>query len=313
MSPATATPKNAQNSVTISDVGPSRKKITIEIPADTVSGKLRDSIDTLAVEAELPGFRKGRVPRRLVEKRFGSAVRKEAKSQMVAEAYTQAIEEHKLKVIGEPSSEMLDDRDEAPWEHVHERPITPDQWERYQSWMAEIFSAFGMHLQTPGTLRTPERFLQALFDATVGYEGDPKLVTAFPTECRGGADCRLSQVIEGPIPFYALCEHHAFPFFGVAHVGYVAHEHIIGISKLTRLVRVYARRFTVQERIGQETAGDEERQCRARAGQHGGDGARRRGPPPIRRHYRGDHERRGPAAPTEHDDGLQIGHRPQIG
>ena len=74
------------------------------------------------------------------------------------------------------SSEMLDDGDEAPWEHVHERPITPDQWERYQSWMAEIFSAFGMHLQTPGTLRTPERFLQALFDATVGYEGDPKLL-----------------------------------------------------------------------------------------------------------------------------------------
>jgi GTP cyclohydrolase IA len=152
------------------------------------------------------------------------------------------------------SGEVLDDRDEAPWEHVHERPITPDQWERYQSWMAEIFSAFGMHLNTPGTLRTPERFLQALFDATAGYEGDPKLVTSFPTECRGGADCRLSQVIEGPIPFYALCEHHAFPFFGVAHVGYVAHEHIIGISKLTRLVRVYARRFTVQERLGQEIA-----------------------------------------------------------
>ena len=151
-------------------------------------------------------------------------------------------------------SETLDDRDEAPWEHVHERPITPEQWDRYRSWMAEIFSAFGMHLDTPGTLRTPERFLQALFDATVGYEGDPKLVTAFPTECRGGADCRLSQVIEGPIPFYALCEHHAFPFFGIAHVGYVAHEHIIGISKLTRLVRVYARRFTVQERVGQEIA-----------------------------------------------------------
>jgi GTP cyclohydrolase I len=153
-----------------------------------------------------------------------------------------------------PSSDTLDDRDEAPWEHVHDRPITAEQWERYRSWMAEIFSAFGMHLDTPGTLRTPERFLQALLDATVGYEGDPKLVTAFPTECRGGADCRLSQVIEGPIPFYALCEHHAFPFFGVAHVGYVAHEHIIGISKLTRLVRVYARRFTVQERLGQEIA-----------------------------------------------------------
>jgi GTP cyclohydrolase I len=150
--------------------------------------------------------------------------------------------------------DVLDDRDEAPWEHVHERTITPEQWERYQEWVAEIFSAFGMHLDTPGTRRTPERFLQALLDATVGYEGDPKLVTAFPTECRGGPDCRISQVIEGPIPFYALCEHHAFPFFGIAHVGYVAHEHIIGISKLTRLVRVYGRRFTVQERLGQEIA-----------------------------------------------------------
>jgi GTP cyclohydrolase I len=151
-------------------------------------------------------------------------------------------------------SEVLDDRDEGPWEHVHERPIAPEQWDRYQAWIGEILSAFGMHLDTPGTRRTPERFLQALFDATVGYEGDPKLVTAFPTECRGGPDCRLSQVIEGPIPFYSLCEHHAFPFFGVAHVGYVAHENIIGISKLTRLVRVYARRFTVQERLGQEIA-----------------------------------------------------------
>ena len=150
--------------------------------------------------------------------------------------------------------DVLDDRDERPWEHVHERPITPEQWERYQGWVAEIFSAFGMHLEMPGTRRTPERFLQALLDATVGYEGDPKLVTAFPTECRGGPDCRISQVIEGPIPFYSLCEHHAFPFFGVAHVGYVAHEHIIGISKLTRLVRVYARRFTVQERLGQQIA-----------------------------------------------------------
>ncbi len=64
----------------------------------------------------------------------------------------------------------------------------------------------------------------------------------------------MSQVIEGPIPFYSLCEHHALPFFGRAYVGYIAHEHIIGISKLTRLVRLFARRFTVQERVGQEIA-----------------------------------------------------------
>jgi GTP cyclohydrolase I len=140
------------------------------------------------------------------------------------------------------------------WETFRKRRIQPEQWKRFESYVAEIFEAFGMELGTPGTLRTPERFLRALYDSTAGYEGDPKLLTAFPTECRGGPDCRISQVVEGPIPFFALCEHHALPFYGMAHVGYVAHEHIIGISKLTRLVRVFSRRFTVQERIGQEVA-----------------------------------------------------------
>ena len=63
-----------------------------------------------------------------------------------------------------------------------------------------------------------------------------------------------SPIVEGPISFYSLCEHHALPFHGFAHVGYVSHERIIGISKLTRLVRMLARRFTVQERLGEEIA-----------------------------------------------------------
>lgn len=138
--------------------------------------------------------------------------------------------------------------------HPTARQVEPEQWVRFESHMGEILTAFGLDLDTAGTRDTPRRFLAALFDATAGYEGDPKLLTAFPTECRGGPDCRLSQVIEGPISFYALCEHHALPFHGVAHVAYVAHEQIIGISKLTRLVRLFARRFTVQERVGQQIA-----------------------------------------------------------
>jgi trigger factor len=98
----------AENTVTISDVGPSRKKITIEIPVETVASKLADSLDTLSVEAVVPGFRKGHAPKRLLEKRFGSTLRKEAKSQMLAEAYTKAVEDHKLEVISEPSSESLE-------------------------------------------------------------------------------------------------------------------------------------------------------------------------------------------------------------
>ena len=123
------------------------------------------------------------------------------------------------------------------------RTIDVADCRRFEGYLAEILGALGMDLDTPGTADTPRRYLQALLDATDGYEGDPKLLTAFPTECYGDASCELAQIVEGPIPFYALCEHHALPFHGRAYLGYVAHDQIIGISKLTRLVRVLTRRF----------------------------------------------------------------------
>jgi GTP cyclohydrolase IA len=134
------------------------------------------------------------------------------------------------------------------------REIGSDDWERYERYMEEIFTALGMAPDTPGTRETPARFLRALHDATAGYDGDPKLLTAFPAEGRGGRDSLVSQVVEGPISFHCLCEHHALPFFGAAHVAYVPQDEIIGISKLTRLVQLYARRFTVQERLGEQIA-----------------------------------------------------------
>ncbi len=96
------------NKVQISDAGPSRKKISIEIPADTVNESLGSSMDTLMVEAELPGFRKGHVPRRLVEKKFGVAVKKQAKEQLIASAFSRAIEDNKIRVLGNPTSPDLD-------------------------------------------------------------------------------------------------------------------------------------------------------------------------------------------------------------
>jgi GTP cyclohydrolase I len=147
-----------------------------------------------------------------------------------------------------------DDKDYRAAMDLRRRHISEEQMRKFEADVATIFEAFGLDLQTPATERTPQRFLQAMFDATEGYEGDPKLLTVFETECRGGPDCRLSQVIEGPIHFFAMCEHHALPFHGHAYVGYIAHEHIIGISKLTRLVRLFAKRFTLQERIGQQIA-----------------------------------------------------------
>lgn len=137
---------------------------------------------------------------------------------------------------------------------LSQRQISDEQALKFEGYIAEIFSAYGLDLNTPATHDTPRRFINALFEATDGYDGDPKLLKVFDTECRGEPDCRLSQVIEGPIKFFSLCEHHAFPFFGDAYVGYIAYDEIIGISKLTRLVRVFAKRFAVQERVGQQIA-----------------------------------------------------------
>jgi trigger factor len=96
------------NKVSITDAGPCAKKISIEIPAETVQEQLGTSIDTLIAEASLPGFRKGHAPKRLVEKKFGSTIRKEAKNQLVGQAFSKAIEDSKLRVVGDAASETLD-------------------------------------------------------------------------------------------------------------------------------------------------------------------------------------------------------------
>ena len=137
---------------------------------------------------------------------------------------------------------------------LRRRSISDEQMQRFESYVTEIFGACGLDLRTRATEETPKRFIQALFDATDGYDGDPKLLTTFDNEYRDEPHSHLSQVIEGPIPFFALCEHLALPFHGQAYVGYVADEQIIGISKLTRLVRLFAKRFTMQERLGQQIA-----------------------------------------------------------
>src|SRR4051812_28499360 len=74
------------------------------------------------------------------------------------------------------------------------RSISDTQRDRFEGYAAEIFSAMGMDLGTPGTADTPRRFVQALIDATDGYDGDPKLVTVFPTECYDDSSCDLAQV-----------------------------------------------------------------------------------------------------------------------
>jgi trigger factor len=88
--------------VKIEDVGPARKKIRIEIPAERIAEKIQGNYEELQAEAAVPGFRRGRAPIRLLEKRFGKDVKSEVKTQLLGESYSQVIEENDFRVLGEP-------------------------------------------------------------------------------------------------------------------------------------------------------------------------------------------------------------------
>jgi trigger factor len=104
MADATTTPEPGANEVEIEDVGPALKRVKITVPPEAVAEKIEESIGSLSQEATLPGFRRGKAPRRLLEKRFGESVRDETKNRLIADAYAKAIEDHGLQPVSEPET-----------------------------------------------------------------------------------------------------------------------------------------------------------------------------------------------------------------
>lgn len=102
-----------------------------------------------------------------------------------------------------------------------------------------------------GLVRTPTRVVQAYEYLTSGYSIDPKKVIngALFTE-----EQYQEIILCRDVDFYSLCEHHLLPFIGKAHVGYLPNRHIVGLSKIARLVEIYARRFQIQERLTTQIA-----------------------------------------------------------
>ena len=113
-----------------------------------------------------------------------------------------------------------------------------------------ILKALGENPDREGLKRTPQRFAQALSFLTQGYQMDPAKVI---NDALFSEDYE-EMIVQKDIDFYSLCEHHLLPFFGKAHVAYIPHHKIVGISKLARLVDVYARRLQVQERLTNQVA-----------------------------------------------------------
>jgi GTP cyclohydrolase I len=113
-----------------------------------------------------------------------------------------------------------------------------------------IITQLGEDITRPGLRATPQRFSKAMRALTAGYAGSAESVVGggiFPAEGEG-------VVLVRDVEFYSLCEHHLLPFFGRVHVAYLPGERIIGLSKIPRLVELYARRFQVQERLTEQVA-----------------------------------------------------------
>ena len=121
---------------------------------------------------------------------------------------------------------------------------------RVEAAVREILSEIGEDPDRQGLLGTPGRVHRMYAELTAGYHVDPDRLV-------NGAifDVNYSEmVVVRDIPFYSLCEHHLLPFFGTAAVAYIPDRRVIGLSKIPRIVEMYARRLQVQERMTQQIA-----------------------------------------------------------
>ena len=116
--------------------------------------------------------------------------------------------------------------------------------------IGEVIEALGENTGREGLLRTPDRVEKALRFLTSGYTADINRII-------NGAIYEVKydeMVIVKDIEFFSMCEHHMLPFYGKVHIAYIARNKVIGLSKLPRIVDVFARRLQIQERFTQEVA-----------------------------------------------------------
>jgi GTP cyclohydrolase I len=114
----------------------------------------------------------------------------------------------------------------------------------------KMLTLIGEDPNREGLRRTPERFEKAFRYLTSGYRQDPeKLLNGAMFSV-----CYDNMVVVKDIELYSLCEHHLLPFFGKCHVAYIPNKKVVGLSKIARLVNMYARRLQIQERLTSQIA-----------------------------------------------------------
>ena len=129
-------------------------------------------------------------------------------------------------------------------------PVSVEKSESIADLARRMLQLIGENPERDGLRHTPERFEKALRFLTSGYHQDPKKLL-------NGAMfsvCYDQMVLVKDIEVYSLCEHHMLPFFGKCHVAYIPDKKVVGLSKIPRLVNMFARRLQIQERLTNQIA-----------------------------------------------------------
>ncbi len=129
-----------------------------------------------------------------------------------------------------------------------EKALSDSVVEQLRAHYEEVLNLIGEDISREGLAKTPERVAKAMQFLTQGYAQDPEAILRSAMF----AESYSEMVIVKDIELYSLCEHHMLPFFGKAHVAYIPNGYVVGLSKIPRVVDVFARRLQVQERLTEQ-------------------------------------------------------------
>ena len=143
------------------------------------------------------------------------------------------------------NNDYINDDDEEVEGYVKIDRYNPELIENISAHYREILTQLGEDPTRDGLVKTPERVAKALLYLTHGYDLDPNAIL----ESAKFKEDYSQMVVVKDIEIYSMCEHHILPFFGKAHIAYIPNGHIVGLSKIPRVVDAFARRLQVQERL----------------------------------------------------------------